>query len=666
MKKSMILGTLLLLVLTALAGCQKVPTPNERLSDYTKLWNKQDFTKMYNQYLSTESKKEYKTKDFASRYKKVYEDLNVTKLHITFDSVKKDAFKNKDKVKIPVNITFETVAGKVSYKKTAELVKEKRDKKTNWYLNWDPSYILPNLTQDDKIQLSEQNPERGEIFDRNGKGLAINAKAYQVGVIPGEISKKTKEKVAKLLGISVKEINQKLGQSWVTENVFVPIKEVPQTEKELLNKLTAMKGVSLQTTEVREYPYGEAAAHLTGYIGNITADELKKLKNKGYTANSVIGKRGLEQLYDEQLRGEVGAKISIQKPDGSTSVVAEKTVKNGKDIHTTIDAALQKKIFNQMKGNAGTASAINPKTGDVLALVSAPSFDPNEFVLGMSNSAYKKLADNKKQPLLNRFALTYAPGSTIKPITGAIALNTGTTTTTATKTIKGTAWSKNSDWGNYKITRVHVNNSPENMEKALILSDNIFFAQTALDIGANKFAKGLQSFGVGENIPFDYPLKDSQISSNGKFSNDIQLADSGYGQGQMQLNILHLAVAYTPFINDGNMIKPHLLKNEKTETWKKSVISSQTANTVAKMLRQVVADPEGTGHTANISNAKLAGKTGTAELKTSKKDKNGKENGLFVAYDANKKNVLISMLIEDVKNHGGSGLVVQKVTNVFR
>lgn len=175
---------------------------------------------------------------------------------------------------------------------------------------------------------------------------------------------------------------------------------------------------------------------------------------------------------------------------------------------------------------------IQPKTGDVLALVSTPAFDPNDFISGMSSSTYTKLEKDPGKPLINRFALTYAPGSTIKPVTAAIALDTGTTTAAATKTITGTSWQKSADWGSYKVTRVHANNSPENMEKALVLSDNIFFAQTALDIGADKFAKGLKGFGFGEDIPFAYPLKASQISSTGKFSSDIQLADTGYGKGR--------------------------------------------------------------------------------------------------------------------------------------
>ncbi|MED4346063.1 penicillin-binding transpeptidase domain-containing protein [Heyndrickxia coagulans] len=668
MRKYVFVVALLLGVFAALAGCEKTPTPNERLADYVKAWEQEKFAEMYQSYVSASTKKTYAKKEVADRYKKVYRDLNVSDLNISYKPLDKDAYKNKEKVTVPVKISFQTSAGKVAYKDKVALVKEKRDKKENWYVDWKPDLILPHLAKGDTIKVSEQNAVRGEILDRNGKALAKNGSVYQIGVIPEQLKgdkQADMQKAAGLLGMSADEIKQKLDEDWVQPHLFVPLKKVPMEKKDLVKKVTSIPGFSSQTVDARVYPYGKAAAHLTGYIGAITGEELKKLEKKGYTAESVIGKRGLEQLYDQKLRGRAGEKIYIEKQDGSTYTVAEQKVKNGENIKVTIDAELQQKIYNQMKGDAGTAAAIQPKTGDVLALVSTPAFDPNDFISGMSSSTYTKLEKDPGKPLINRFALTYAPGSTIKPVTAAIALDTGTTTAAATKTITGTSWQKSADWGSYKVTRVHANNSPENMEKALVLSDNIFFAQTALDIGADKFAKGLKGFGFGEDIPFAYPLKASQISSTGKFSSDIQLADTGYGQGQMQMNILHLAISYTPFLNSGDELKPNLLVGEKTKVWKHAA-SSKTTGEISGMLRQVVADPSGTAHAANISGAQLAGKTGTAELKKSQKDQNGKENGFFVVYDEKNPNMLVAMLIEDVKHRGGSGLVVNKAVNLFR
>lgn len=667
MKKAIFVIVMLLAVL---AACEKEPSPNDRLNDYVKLWDKNNFEKMYKDYLTTNSKKEYKSKDFVDRYPKIYKDLEISDLKVTFQKLKEDDYKEKEKVSVPVNISFNTMAGEVKYKEKVTLKKEEKDDKSNWYIDWKPNLILPGLDKGDKIKPVTLSPKRGEIRDRNGSELAINGEVYQIGIIPENMDghdEAVKKELASLLDMSVSEIDQKLNASWVKPNLFVPIKKISPTKEDLLQRLYKLPGVDKQNTEGRVYPFGEATAHLVGYVGSITAEELEKQKGKGYTANSVIGKRGLEQVFEEQLRGKAGETISIVKADGTEKVIAEQEVQDGKNISVTIDGDLQTKIYKEMKGNAGTAAAIHPITGEVLSLVSSPSFDPNDFALGVSSKEYSKLEKDPLQPLINRFALSYAPGSAIKPITGAIALQNGTLKASDTKTINGKTWGKGGSWGDYKITRVHATSGPVNMETAMMYSDNIFFAQAALDMGGEKFVKGLKDFGFAEEIPFTYPLKKSQISSDGTLKNGgILLADTGYGQGQMLTNILQLATAYTPFINSGNMIKPYLLLDEeKTGIWKKNIISADNAKSIADMMRKVVADPRGTGHGADLPNVALAGKTGTAELKSSK-DKKGKENGVFVAYDSKKKDLLVALLVEGVEQGGGSKIVVQKVANIFK
>jgi len=659
---------MLLVAIGLLSACQKDASPNDRLKEYVKLWDKGNFNKMYSDFLSSSSKKDYKSADFVDRYPKIYKDLEVKNVKITYKNLKEDAYKKEDSVKIPVHISFDTFAGPVQYTTKVALKKEERDKNTSWYVDWKPNLILPGLAKGDKIVPETVDPTRGEIIDRNEVGLAVNGTAYQIGVIPEKMTNQATEvaELAKILGLSVEEINQKLNASWVKPNLFVPIKKIATNNEEILTKVYQLPGVDKQNTTARVYPLGKAAAHLVGYIGPITAEELKEEQGKGYTANSVIGKRGLEQLYEEKLRGTPGAAITIVKSDGTKKVVAKKEVKDGENIAVTIDAKLQEKIYNQFNGSAGTAAAIQPTTGEVLSLVSSPSFDPNDFVLGMSGSDYSKLEKDPLQPLINRFALSYAPGSSIKPITAAIALQNGTLKPNSTKNIVGKSWGKGGSWGDYQVSRVHVENGAVSLSDAMMYSDNIYFAQTALDMGGAKFVQGLKDFGFTQQLPFDYPLKKSQISSDGTLDREILLADSGYGQGQVQMNILHLADTYTTFINDGNMIKPSLLLNDdRSKVWKENVISPENAKVITGLLRKVVADPRGTGHGANLPNIALAGKTGTAELKSSKKEK-GKENGLFVAYDQNKKDVLVAMLVESVEKGGGSHLVVQKMANIFK
>lgn len=651
-------------------GCNKEPSPNDFLQDYVNDWEEQRFEKMYKEYLSTSTKKEVTREAFVNRYEKIYGDMEVENIKISFSPIEEKGVKKQSSIEIPLDISFHTFAGEVKYEEKLMLVKEKdKDEGKRWFVQWQPNLILPGLTHDDKVRISSIEGKRGEIFDRHQKPLATNGTAYEIGLVPEQIEengKETKEKLAKVLQIPVEEINKKLHANWVKPNLFVPIKKVASIDQKEIEEILALKGVYTQEIERRVYPYGKVAAHLTGYIGAITAEELQKKEEIGYEQNSLVGKRGLEQVFEDKLRGERGGKIAIDKGDGKVETIVEKKPKDGENIQLTIDITLQASIFAEMKGNAGTSVAMNPQNGEVLSLVSTPAFDPNDFVLGISTANYKKLEEDDLHPLINRFALTYTPGSAIKPITAAIALTSNSLKLTDKKQIQGKSWQKDSSWGDYSITRVTPMNTPIHLEKAMIYSDNIFFAQTALDVGEKTFIAGLQTFGFEETIPFAFPLKKSSISKEGTLKSDILLADTGYGQGQMQMNILHLATAYTPFINNGDMIKPILLTSEKKgQTWHKDVLNENEAKAISHMLRKVVTDPKGTGHDADIEKIAIAGKTGTSELKK-KKAERGKENGIFVGYDAENTDLLIAMLIEGVEEKGGSTFVVKKTANVLK
>jgi penicillin-binding protein 3 len=311
----------------------------------------------------------------------------------------------------------------------------------------------------------------------------------------------------------------------------------------------------------------------------------------------------------------------------------------------------------------GTSSAIHPKTGEVLALVNSPSYNPNEYTLGISGETRKKWANDPKNPKMNRFKYTYAPGSTLKPVTAAIGLENGTLDPNDVMKVNGKTWKKGESWGNYHVTRVSAVPSV-NLEKALIYSDNIYFAQEALDLGQEQFVSGLKKFGFGEEVPVSFPFEKSTMGEEGM--TEIQLADSGYGQGKIQMSALHLGLSYTPFLNNGNLLAPKL-DQSKTDPaiWKENVISPETAKIIRDDLVKVVSSSNGTALEAYMPKMPLAGKTGTAELKKSKTDKNGMELGWFVAYNTEDPSLLVTMMIEDVKERGGSHYLVPKVKKVF-
>ena len=229
------------------------------------------------------------------------------------------------------------------------------------------------------------------------------------------------------------------------------------------------------------------------------------------------------------------------------------------------------------------------------------------------------------------------------------------------------SWKKE-NWKDFHITRVD-SLAKVNLRDAIVYSDNIYFARLALKIGAERLISGLKAFGFTETLPVEYPMDASQISNSGSFTSEAMLANSGYGQGEIAVNPLHLAVTYTAFVNGGNIVKPHLIKTGETTKpsyWKKDVISKETAKTIYNDMVQVFSSPEGTAYKPIVDGAPpLAGKTGTAELKDKQGEK-GTENGWVVAFNTNRPSLEIAMMIEHVEDRGGSHYVVGKVKNAFK
>lgn len=309
---------------------------------------------------------------------------------------------------------------------------------------------------------------------------------------------------------------------------------------------------------------------------------------------------------------------------------------------------------------------MNPRTGEVLALVSTPAYDANDFVLGMSKSKWKALNEDESLPLWNRFKAALCPGSTMKAITAAIAVDTGAVSPEADFGHSGLKWRKDESWGGYYITTTMEYDGPANISNALKFSDNIFFGKAAMKIGADRFAEELIKIGFEEPIPFEYGLYSSIVSTTETFKSEIQLADSGFGQGEILTNPIHLAAIYSSFLNNGNLLTPRLLLNSEPRIWKENAFSPETAKIIRDDLVQVIEN--GSAADARVPGRNLGGKTGTAEIKQSKDDKSGTELGWFVEFtaDENEENPLIIVsMVEDVKGRGGSHYLIPMVKTLF-
>ena len=652
-------------------------SPEELLVEYMSHIPEQEYEEMYAM-LNIEASRNISQDDFVKRNSAIYEGIEVDNMEIEVTAY------DEERKAVTYQTSFDTVAGNISFENETIFLKGE----DGYKLAWDDSLIFPELGSTDKVKISTTQANRGGILDRNGRVLAGKGVASSVGIVPGKLEDRDEaiQQIAELLEIESEVIEKKLSAKWVKEDSFVSIKTIPKVaeielmkieqdeevlkENERQEKLLEIPGVMISDTEVREYPLGEAAAHLVGYVQSVTAEDLENHAGEGYTANSVMGKSGMEGLFEKELKGQNGSSIYIVDSAGNKKAeLASIFVQDGKDIQLTIDADLQRSLYAQFKEDKSCSVAMNPYTGEVLALVSTPSYDNNDFIMGLSNEQWTALNEDENKPMYNRFRQVWCPGSTFKPIIAAIGLESGAIDPMEEYGNEGLSWQKDSSWGSYYVTTLHTY-EPVILENALIYSDNIYFAKAALKIGAEKMERSLTELGFNEEIPFDIKMAKSQYSNTENIETEIQLADSGYGQGQVLVNPLHMACIYSAFCNEGNIVKPYLVyQAEATVTfWKPGAFSKETANQVLEGTKKVVNDSHGTGHAAHRDDIVLAGKTGTAEIKASKDDTSGTELGWFAIYSTEETvehPILIISMVEDVKGRGGSGYVVKKDSAVL-
>jgi len=520
--------------------------------------------------------------------------------------------------------------------------------------------IFPELNNDYKVRVSTIKFERGRIIDRNGHVLAGQGEVSSVGLVPGRIDDEHKEEsinqIANLLGISPEFINNCLSESWVKNDSFVPIKTIPIDNTWLKEQLLQIQGIMIDTVTKRVYPYKELASHITGYVQGITLEELSRMSlDSGYTLDSIIGKTGLEQVYESRLKGTDGVKVYIEGANGQTiKVLSEIKKKDGEDIYITIDIDLQAKIYEQLKNDEGLFIVMDYTNGEILALISTPSYDANKFVLGMSEAEWDELSKDSRYPLYAKFTSRLCPGSTFKPLTAAIGLTCGKLSENDVFNYSGLSW-KRSSWTNHRITTLTAYSGKKNLRNAIAYSDNIYFAQAVLQIGEEAFTSGLNNILFNKEVSFELPLTYSIYSNTSSIAGETILADSGYGQGEILVNPIHMASIYSAFVNNGKMIKPYLeLKENPTpEFLVENAFSEEAANIVRDDLIQAVEDPYGTGHNVKVPGMTIGGKTGTAELKLDIGEQ-GDTLGWFNCFtaDCDKSWIIISM----AKNQGSTYL----------
>ncbi len=647
-KKKYIIGisVCVLLIVSVFFIFNQGKSNEQVVTEYFEFLKKKDYKQMY-QMLDQKTVYTPTQKYFVEKYKEIYNDIGANNIQVKILDEKNDIVKYQ--------ISIDTVAGIIEYKNKIGIRNEQ--------IQFNNNLIMKDYKDGCKIKVTTYNPEkRGRILDRNGEVLAEDEKGYSVGLVKGKLNGENDYgQIAQYLETDVETIQKKMSASWINDDSFVPIKTVSEITKNglIYNGILNIKGVKISTVSIRTYPYDKVASHIIGYVQNVNSEDLKKHKNEGYNSTSVIGRSGIEAVYEKQLRGSSSGKIDLVNKNDKVieNLCAIEIDECPQDITLTIDIDLQQSLYNEYQNDKSASVAINPKTGEVLALVSTPSYSNNDFVLGLSTDKWDALNNDVHQPLMSRYKQTYIPGSSMKPITAAIGLETKIIDPDKDLGAKD-KWQKDSSWGNYYVTTLHAP-SPNNLKNAITYSDNVYFARSALSIGKENLFKYYKNLKIGEKIPFELALNRSQYINKNQKVNDQLIADSGYGQGQILMNPVQLASIYSAFVNNGSIYSPHLVKKGE-RMWMQRVFSDKTIKTIKEDLINVIADENGTGHSIFHDNVILAGKTGTAEIKQSQSDTTGKELGWFIVMTTDSKQpILITTLVEDVKDRGGSGYVVE-------
>ncbi|MEE1361344.1 MAG: penicillin-binding protein 2 [Selenomonadaceae bacterium] len=526
-----------------------------------------------------------------------------------------------------------------------------------------------SLADGNRIRIVPAVAPRGIFYDRNGKMLVTNRPGFTVSLLPlnGPISPEVIQNLSTLLNVPVEKINERIKN----HIGFDPIKVKDDVGPEMMTLIEERKdqypGVVIEVKPIREYTMKEYAAHAFGYVSEISDAELEKKKDEGYKSGDIIGKFGLEKVYDKELRGENGGEqVEVDVTGKPVQVIGKKNPVPGYDLYLTIDADIQaaaeKAIDEQLVqigAKAAAAVVMNPQTGEVLAIVSRPAFDPNLFAHGISEKDWKKINDNPNFPMDNK-AITgeYPPGSTFKIVTGTAALDSGHVT----------AEEKINDIGHHWI--IPKGNADGevlgwiNFEEAMAHSDNVYFYEMGNRMGIDTLEKYARMFGLGKITGIDLPYESDGLVANRRykelnFKEEWYLAetfDAAIGQGFNLVTPLQAAMVMGEIAADGKRYRPHMVdrmvdvngnvvKKFEPELMGTLDVSPEVIKHVQTGLKGVTVY----GTAASIFRGfpiAIAGKTGTAE------NPHGRDHGWFVAYGPfDNPNIVVAVIVEQ----GGYG-----------
>lgn len=603
----------------------EVGTAKQAAEAFAEVWSAGNFDQLYD-LISSAAQARISRADFVARYQGIAAEAGLVSVAASITGGRDD-----DEF-FPMHVEFEsTRIGHFADENQVPVVKEGDAYK----VDWTPSLIFAGLG-DGFVRWTSETPQRGRILDRKGRPLAAMGRISRVGVVPGKITDERAllEKLSQLLNLPQEIIQARYenGQpDW-----FMPVKDLPdQMDQALIDQLVAIPGVAIQKWPARVYPAGAAAAHITGYLSEVTAEELPALSERGYVAGDLIGRGGIEAAAEEWLAGKRGGILALVAPDGSTlRVLGAVEPEPAHDVVLTIDLDIQLAADLAVGDVLGSAVVLDPNNGEVLAMVSHPSFDPNAFILGITDEQWAQLNDPVRQPLVNRTTLVgYPTGSTFKVVTAAAGMvhlgyNAGTPVNCPGEfTIPGSGqvWK---DW-------VPGGQGAMDLHTAIVRSCNTVFYKMGADLDdANEmFLPNMaRSFGFGaptgveiDEVAGIVPDPTWKVSNVGDFWATGDAVNLAIGQGYFLATPLQLANAYAALANGGTLYTPHMILDvvrldgsvaysSPVQEKGKLPLSPDQIGVIRAAMYDVINAPNGTATQAFAGvDYAVSGKTGTAE-----------------------------------------------------
>jgi len=605
-----------------------LPPADEVAFAFLQAWERSDYAAMYS-LLSPASLAEVSEDDFTTSYAQVAREATLVSVLPQILA----AFQPDTQAQVSFEVVFQTsFVGDFRVQNQMSLSYEEG----SWGVNWSPALILPQLSDDTYVRMTTWAPARGNIYDRDGRGLAVQGELVEVGVVPGRIEDEWTllARLNAVLGIPVADLQEEYASA--RSDWYVPLGEItPEVAQANYAVLSTTPGIEMRGAWTRSYREEIVAPHVVGIMGSIPSEEIDQWRAEGYTGDEMVGWMGLERWGEPYLAGERGGRLEILNLEGRlVAVLAEKPSRESSSLYTTFDREFQKEVQEILGEQLGAIVVLEVETGRVLALATYPTFDPNLFSTGISSAQWQSLQADLRRPLVNRATQgTYPSGSVFKIVTMAAGMEAGGLTANSSFLCRGTWTGLGPEWPKVCWARNGHGNIPLN--KALTVSCDITFYQVGLilnGVGHDVLPDYARRFGLGAKTGIEVeedaglvPDPDWKIQTKGEGWSPGDSVNLAIGQAELRVTPLQIASMMVAVGNGGTLYRPQIVEMIATDPnnpeWTfapvemaQLPVSSENLNVIRNSLYRVTSATDGTAYRAFEGlEIPVAGKTGTAE-----------------------------------------------------